>query len=316
MSPRATTCVFLGNAQSGYLCYDVKLRLKIGAELAVKARLLDSERAARRKAESSAFNSQSFHRPARTERDVYVIQRKERPEEDNNVMACGEGMSLVEASRVLVLDVHLNPSVTRQAIGHAFRPCQERKVYTYKLVVVDSPEEEDHLICFRKEFKHISSDYEIKPSIAIDRPKVLISGSFDELFTLVRFPHCDNQFTDTVGILKIAEDGNLVLINQSKTVVWSTNASKAENPVAQLLDSGNLVIKDDSQETYFWQSFDYQTNTLLLERKWLSYNLRLVKDCGRSSKETVRKFESEFKVRVWIMEWTWRRRAGRESRHA
>ncbi|KAJ4965097.1 hypothetical protein NE237_016946 [Protea cynaroides] len=68
-----------------------------------------------------------------------------------SIKACGEGISLVGASRVLVLDVHLNPSVTRQAIGRAFRPGQERKVYTYRLVAADSPEEEDHLICFRKE---------------------------------------------------------------------------------------------------------------------------------------------------------------------
>ncbi|XP_043710776.1 protein CHROMATIN REMODELING 35-like [Telopea speciosissima] len=68
-----------------------------------------------------------------------------------SIKACGEGISLVGASRVLILDVHLNPSVTRQAIGRAFRPGQERKVYTYRLVAADSPEEQDHLTCFRKE---------------------------------------------------------------------------------------------------------------------------------------------------------------------
>ncbi|KAJ4963628.1 hypothetical protein NE237_023567 [Protea cynaroides] len=68
-----------------------------------------------------------------------------------SIKACGEGISLVGASRILILDVHLNPSVTRQAIGRAFRPGQERKVYTYRLVAADSPEEEGHLTCFRKE---------------------------------------------------------------------------------------------------------------------------------------------------------------------
>ncbi|XP_042494760.1 protein CHROMATIN REMODELING 35-like [Macadamia integrifolia] len=68
-----------------------------------------------------------------------------------SIKACGEGISLVGASRLLILDVHLNPSVTRQAIGRAFRPGQERKVYTYRLVAADSPEEEGHLTCFRKE---------------------------------------------------------------------------------------------------------------------------------------------------------------------
>lgn len=68
-----------------------------------------------------------------------------------SIKACGEGISLVGASRILILDVHLNPSVTRQAIGRAFRPGQKRKVYTYRLVAADSPEEEDHLTCFNKE---------------------------------------------------------------------------------------------------------------------------------------------------------------------
>ncbi|KAF2301897.1 hypothetical protein GH714_030254 [Hevea brasiliensis] len=68
-----------------------------------------------------------------------------------SIKACGEGISLVGASRVLILDVHLNPSVTRQAIGRAFRPGQKKKVYAYRLVAADSPEEEDHSACFRKE---------------------------------------------------------------------------------------------------------------------------------------------------------------------
>ncbi|PHT59084.1 hypothetical protein CQW23_01447, partial [Capsicum baccatum] len=68
-----------------------------------------------------------------------------------SIKACGEGISLVGASRIIILDVHLNPSVTRQAIGRAFRPGQERKVYTYRLVASESPEEEDHATCFKKE---------------------------------------------------------------------------------------------------------------------------------------------------------------------
>ncbi|PKU67286.1 protein CHROMATIN REMODELING 35 [Dendrobium catenatum] len=68
-----------------------------------------------------------------------------------SIKACGEGISLVGASRILILDVHLNPSVTRQAIGRAFRPGQRKKVYTYRLVAADSPEEEHHNTSFKKE---------------------------------------------------------------------------------------------------------------------------------------------------------------------
>ncbi|XP_058744150.1 protein CHROMATIN REMODELING 35 [Vicia villosa] len=101
-------------------------------------------------------------------KEIFVISGDTQPEERecsmemfNNssdakvffgsIKACGEGISLVGASRVIILDVHLNPSVTRQAIGRAFRPGQKKKVFVYRLVAADSPEEEDHTTCFKKE---------------------------------------------------------------------------------------------------------------------------------------------------------------------
>ncbi|KAG2596733.1 hypothetical protein PVAP13_5KG246600 [Panicum virgatum] len=68
-----------------------------------------------------------------------------------SIKACGEGISLVGASRVVILDVHLNPSVTRQAIGRAFRPGQQKKVFVYRLVAADSAEEKHHETAFKKE---------------------------------------------------------------------------------------------------------------------------------------------------------------------
>uniref|UniRef100_A0ACD5Z4T4 Uncharacterized protein n=2 Tax=Avena sativa TaxID=4498 RepID=A0ACD5Z4T4_AVESA len=68
-----------------------------------------------------------------------------------SIKACGEGISLVGASRVVILDVHVNPSVTRQAIGRAFRPGQQKKVFVYRLVAADSPDESDHETAFKKE---------------------------------------------------------------------------------------------------------------------------------------------------------------------
>ncbi|CAO2206414.1 unnamed protein product [Urochloa humidicola] len=68
-----------------------------------------------------------------------------------SIRACGEGISLVGASRVVILDVHVNPSVTRQAIGRAFRPGQQKKVFVYRLVAADSDEENHHVTAFKKE---------------------------------------------------------------------------------------------------------------------------------------------------------------------
>ncbi|KAL6649278.1 hypothetical protein ACP70R_013502 [Stipagrostis hirtigluma subsp. patula] len=68
-----------------------------------------------------------------------------------SIKACGEGISLVGASRVVILDVHENPAVMRQAIGRAFRPGQTKMVYCYRLVAAGSLEEEHHHTAFKKE---------------------------------------------------------------------------------------------------------------------------------------------------------------------
>jgi hypothetical protein len=79
-----------------------------------------------------------------------------------------------------------------------------------------------------------------------------------------------------LGVLKVTNDGILVLLNSTSGVVWSSNTSRnVENPVAQLLDTRNLVVKDrnnDDPEKFLWQSFDYPCDTLLLEMK-LGWNL-------------------------------------------
>ncbi|XP_010532826.1 PREDICTED: SNF2 domain-containing protein CLASSY 4 [Tarenaya hassleriana] len=54
--------------------------------------------------------------------------------------ACSEGINLVGASRVILLDVVWNPSVERKAISRAYRLGQKRTVYTYHLVMKDTPE--------------------------------------------------------------------------------------------------------------------------------------------------------------------------------
>ncbi|CAN4104115.1 unnamed protein product [Withania somnifera] len=73
--------------------------------------------------------------------------------------------------------------------------------------------------------------------------------------------------TSRSGILKVMEPGILVLLNGSNNVVWSTNTSRSvQNPIAQLLDSGNFVVKeagDDNPGNFLWQSFDHPTDTLL-----------------------------------------------------
>ncbi|GAB2273735.1 hypothetical protein Dimus_008514 [Dionaea muscipula] len=59
--------------------------------------------------------------------------------------ACSEGISLVGASRVVLLDTVWNPSVERQAIGRAYRIGQTRVVHVYHLIAAKTNEEEKQL---------------------------------------------------------------------------------------------------------------------------------------------------------------------------
>ncbi|KAG1347223.1 G-type lectin S-receptor-like serine/threonine-protein kinase [Cocos nucifera] len=69
----------------------------------------------------------------------------------------------------------------------------------------------------------------------------------------------------TKSELKLSDDGNLVLLNESKAQIWSTNASiSASYTVAVLQDSGNLALTDGSNPSkILWQSVDNPTDTWL-----------------------------------------------------
>ncbi|KAF8023942.1 hypothetical protein BT93_F1215 [Corymbia citriodora subsp. variegata] len=85
--------------------------------------------------------------------------------------------------------------------------------------------------------------------------------------TVVWVANRNNPLASTNGTLTISNDGALVLLNQSKRVIWSSNSSRTlRNQVAQLLDSGNLVLRENSSlssDEYSWQSFGYPSDTLL-----------------------------------------------------
>ncbi|XP_076893736.1 G-type lectin S-receptor-like serine/threonine-protein kinase At4g27290 isoform X2 [Bidens hawaiensis] len=76
---------------------------------------------------------------------------------------------------------------------------------------------------------------------------------------------------DSFGKVALNEDGVLILYNRSLGIVWSTNnipVASGLTPVLKLLDTGNLVIRDDGRnKTIFWESFDFPTDTLLPDIK-------------------------------------------------
>ncbi|KAL8506005.1 hypothetical protein ACS0TY_017023 [Phlomoides rotata] len=75
----------------------------------------------------------------------------------------------------------------------------------------------------------------------------------------------NNPIFDSHGVtFSISGNGSLV-ISRNGSILWSANPSvAASNPILKLLDSGNLVLVNETmEEGYIWQSFDYPTDTLL-----------------------------------------------------
>ncbi|KAJ7959815.1 S-receptor-like serine/threonine-protein kinase [Quillaja saponaria] len=85
--------------------------------------------------------------------------------------------------------------------------------------------------------------------------------------TIVWVANRQKPIKDLSGLLLINSSTGNLLLSQNKTIVWAaTLKRKAQNPVLQLLDSGNLVLReanDENSENFLWESFDYPSDTLL-----------------------------------------------------
>ncbi|XP_026416437.1 G-type lectin S-receptor-like serine/threonine-protein kinase At1g11330 [Papaver somniferum] len=90
--------------------------------------------------------------------------------------------------------------------------------------------------------------------------------------TIVWVANRDHPANDSSGVFKIASDGNLVVLDGQGKLCWTTNVTTglaSHQLVAELLDTGNLVLRESSpnynhnEGRYLWQSFDHPTNTLL-----------------------------------------------------
>ncbi|CAL5393835.1 unnamed protein product [Camellia sinensis] len=86
-----------------------------------------------------------------------------------------------------------------------------------------------------------------------------------------------NKYSSVLKIL----DGNLVLLNESQIIIWSTNhkstTTTSSNSVAAVLgDDGNLVFRDGSNTNStkpIWQSFDHPTHTWLPGSKFNTHQV-------------------------------------------
>ncbi|CAL5390606.1 unnamed protein product [Camellia sinensis] len=84
--------------------------------------------------------------------------------------------------------------------------------------------------------------------------------------TVVWVANREIPLVDSSGVLTVSNPGIIALVNSTSNVIWSPNVTgSTQDPVAQLMESGNFVVKDanDTSEHFLWQSFDYPCNTLL-----------------------------------------------------
>ncbi|KAF8038825.1 hypothetical protein BT93_B1388 [Corymbia citriodora subsp. variegata] len=84
----------------------------------------------------------------------------------------------------------------------------------------------------------------------------------------------DNPILDSSGVLTISDDGNLVIMNGKREILWSSNVSNSVTDAqAQLSDSGNLsLLKQSSNSSAnnpetLWESFQDMTDSFLQKMK-------------------------------------------------
>ncbi|OWM81215.1 hypothetical protein CDL15_Pgr007246 [Punica granatum] len=122
-------------------------------------------------------------------------------------------------------------------------------------------------------------------SPASNSPKRYLGIWYKEISngTVVWVANRDSPLFDSSGVVKIVDQRTLVVLNGDDQAVWSSNSSGPGlgNLIAQLLDSGNLVLRqknDSDPENYLWQSFDYPGDTFLPGMK---YGIDLVTGMNR-----------------------------------
>ncbi|CAJ2638939.1 unnamed protein product [Trifolium pratense] len=87
--------------------------------------------------------------------------------------------------------------------------------------------------------------------------------------TIVWVANRNTPVQNSTGMLKLTDQGSLVILDGSKGIIWNSNSSRiGVKPVVHLLDSGNLVLKDgNNTHNILWESFDYPGNTFLAGMK-------------------------------------------------
>ncbi|XP_073141229.1 G-type lectin S-receptor-like serine/threonine-protein kinase At1g11300 [Henckelia pumila] len=91
------------------------------------------------------------------------------------------------------------------------------------------------------------------------------------VMTVIWVANRENPLNDLNGSVQLSGDGNLVILDGQKEVIWSTNVSSPlPNSSVQLLDTGNLVLQDSLNLGIKWESFVHASDSWLPKMELLT----------------------------------------------
>ncbi|XP_065876861.1 G-type lectin S-receptor-like serine/threonine-protein kinase At1g11330 [Euphorbia lathyris] len=83
----------------------------------------------------------------------------------------------------------------------------------------------------------------------------------------------NKPLTDSSGILKVSEDGDLIVLNGQDQILWSSSnvsTGAVGNSTAELNDNGNLILLDFITRNTIWESFQQPCNVLVEDMRLTS----------------------------------------------
>ncbi|KAL7142757.1 hypothetical protein ABFS83_08G145200 [Erythranthe nasuta] len=106
--------------------------------------------------------------------------------------------------------------------------------------------------------------------------------------TVIWVANRETPLNDSSGTLQISADGNLVILDGRKGVIWSSNISSSSpvrNSSVVLLDTGNLVLRDDFDNGSVWESFRHASDSFVA-------NLEIFADSNTNETNTLTSWRS------------------------
>ncbi|XP_047941205.1 G-type lectin S-receptor-like serine/threonine-protein kinase B120 [Salvia hispanica] len=82
--------------------------------------------------------------------------------------------------------------------------------------------------------------------------------------TVIWVANRDTPLKDSSGAVALSRDGNLVVLDGTNRTVWSTKLTTSlVSPVVQILDTGNLVLREEDSGDALWESFSHPTDVMV-----------------------------------------------------